>query len=221
MNPKTSLPLHSPLQLQALSSLTAKILERVSNCPYSHVLTIQFLLSPSQSNVMHWSTETIFITGNDDILGFFFFWLSGMQELRFLNRDKTHSPCSGSTESSPLDCQGSPSWPFLTLGWLEEVLAFFPVTLANASCFLLSPWVQNEPPPVSAIFYSHGQPQLDPLGAGDFDDILSFSFLTCTMGVMIMVPIWWELWEALIEMIRNKCLDKTTTELTLERGVEV
>ena len=154
-------------------------------------------------------------------LSFFFFWLSGMQELRFPNRDKTHSPCRGSTESPPLDCQGSPSWPFLTLGWLEEVLAFFPVTLANASCFLLSPWVQNEPPPVSAIFYSHGQPQLDALGAGDFDDILSFSFLICTMGVMIMVPIWWELWEALIEMIRNKCLDKTTTELTLERGVKV
>ena len=74
MNPKTSLPLHSPLQLQALSSLTAKLLERVSNRPYSHVLTIQFLLSPSQSSVMHWSTETIFITGNDDILGFFFFF---------------------------------------------------------------------------------------------------------------------------------------------------
>ena len=77
MNPKTSLPLHSLLQLQALSSLTAKLLERVSNRPYSHVLTIQFLLSPSQSSVMHWSTETIFITGNDDILGIFFFgWVA-------------------------------------------------------------------------------------------------------------------------------------------------
>ena len=63
--------------------------------------------------------------------------------------------------------------------------------------------------------------QLDPLGAGDFDDILSFSFFICIMGVMIMVPIWWELWEALMEMIHNECLGKTTTELTLERGVEV
>ena len=151
----------------------------------------------------------------------FFFWLSGMQELRFRNGEQTHSLCSGSTESSPLDCQGSPSWPLLTPGWLEEVLAFFPVTLANASCFLLFPWVQNKPPPVSAIFCSHGQPQLDLLGAGDFDNILSFSFLVCTTGVMIMVPIWWELCEALIEMIHNECLDRTTTELTLENGVEV
>ena len=74
VNGTRCLPLHSLLQLQALSSLTAKLPERVSNCPYSHVLTIQFLLSPSQSSVMHWSTETIFITGNDDILGIFFFF---------------------------------------------------------------------------------------------------------------------------------------------------
>ena len=39
---------------------------------------------------------------------FFFFWPRGTQDLSSLTRDGTCTPCSGSMESQPLDCQGSP-----------------------------------------------------------------------------------------------------------------
>ena len=39
----------------------------------------------------------------------FFFWLRGMRDLSSLTRDQTHTPCSGSAESYPVECQGSPT----------------------------------------------------------------------------------------------------------------
>ena len=36
------------------------------------------------------------------------FWPQGMWDLISLTRDRTCAPCTGSTESYPLDCQGSP-----------------------------------------------------------------------------------------------------------------
>ena len=39
---------------------------------------------------------------------FFLAMLHGMQDLSSPTRDQTHAPCIGSTESQPLDHQGSP-----------------------------------------------------------------------------------------------------------------
>ena len=41
-----------------------------------------------------------------------FIWPSGIQVLSSLTRDRTCAPCSGSTESQPLDCRPLIHWLF-------------------------------------------------------------------------------------------------------------
>ena len=41
---------------------------------------------------------------------FFLVMQCGLQDLSCLTRNEIHVPCSGSTESHPLDCQGIPSF---------------------------------------------------------------------------------------------------------------
>ena len=68
---------------------------------------------------------------------FFFFFghtQCGMQDLIFLTRDRTRTPCSGSTEFSPLDRQGSP-WAFHTNGIIQYV-AFCVWLLSLSRMFL-------------------------------------------------------------------------------------
>ena len=45
----------------------------------------------------------------------FFGHLRGMWDLSSLTRDQTYAPCSGSTESQPLDLQGSAGKGFLAM----------------------------------------------------------------------------------------------------------
>ena len=45
--------------------------------------------------------------GQEAFSFFFLFWPHGLRNLSSLTRDRTCAPCSGSTESKPLDFQGS------------------------------------------------------------------------------------------------------------------
>ena len=55
----------------------------------------------------------------------------GMWDLSFPTRDRTHAPCSGSAESSPLDHQGS------LLAHLDDTIhsAFYSIFVECQLCF--------------------------------------------------------------------------------------
>ena len=67
--------------------------------------------------------------------------LKGMWDLSSLTRDRTRAPCTGGTESEPLDHQGGPS------GYnLFFFFSFYFILLYNA--VLVLPYIDMDPPRV-------------------------------------------------------------------------